>query len=113
MNTDEQNNKNIETIYNLLDEKEMHEEIETLDTVIAGYNSSIDETVGLLTQMVEKTENLHLEYTDFLYLMITIYSIYSSIAYKDIFGLIFVFSCLLLWTWRDTIITKVFNVWRK
>jgi hypothetical protein len=112
MTTDEENNKNIETIFDLLNEKEMHEELETLTTVVHGYNSSIDETVSLLTNMVENTENVNLQYTDFLFVMLCAYSLFCFFSHADLFGVFFGFSILLLWAWRDVVL-KISGIWKR
>jgi hypothetical protein len=109
MNTDEQNNKNIETIFELLNEKEMHEELETLTTVVHGYNSSIDETVSLLSGMVENAENINLYYTDFLFVFLMAYSIFCFFSHNDIFGIFFGMSLLILWSWRDKILSLLWK----
>ena len=97
-------NENIKKIFELLDEKKMTHERESLERIIESYNDRIDETLSRVTNLIEVTENLHLKLTDVIFTIFAAYSVYCFGLHADIFGLFISLSCFTLWALRDKIV---------
>ena len=103
-------NKDMQTIFEVLDEKEMKSERESLMTVIESYNSNIDNTIQRIENIIDVVENTSLVITDFLFAILGIYAVYCFSVHGDTFGLILSFSIFIIWNLRDRITNLLTNV---